>query len=276
MNSKVVMQKLHTAVSMGSPIIVAGVGSGLTAKAAVAGGADMLAVYSTAILRIRGVPTALAFLPYDNANELTMTAAPEVLANAGDVPVILGFGAHDPRVPIEQLLDQAEAVRAAGVTNEPFLGLYSQDLRAQLEAAQLGFSRELVLLKRAVERGIVALGWAFSAEEARSIAETGAQIIGAMVGVTAGGPAGGTAMAPLDEAVEVVEAIVKAAKAVRGEVIVLGHGGPLNNPESVATILRRTGADGYVTGSTGERIPVEVGVAEAIRQFKSIDITSDD
>ncbi|MCK4900219.1 MAG: phosphoenolpyruvate hydrolase family protein, partial [Anaerolineales bacterium] len=121
MNSKVVMQKLHAAVSVGSPIIVAGVGSGLTAKAAVAGGADMLAVYSTAILRVRGVPTALAFLPYDNANELTMTAAPEVLANAGNVPVILGFGAHDPRVPIEQLLDQAEAVRAAGITNEPFL-----------------------------------------------------------------------------------------------------------------------------------------------------------
>ena len=193
MNSKVVMQKLHAAVSVGSPIIVAGVGSGLTAKAAVAGGADMLAVYSTAILRVRGVPTALAFLPYDNANELTMTAAPEVLANAGNVPVILGFGAHDPRVPIEQLLDQAEAVRAAGITNEPFLGLYSQDLRAQLEAAQLGFSRELVMLKRAVERGMVALGWSFSAEEARSIAETGAQIIGAMVGVTAGGPAGGTA-----------------------------------------------------------------------------------
>lgn len=81
------------------PIIMAGVGSGLTAKGAVLGGADLLAVYNTAVYRIKGLPTALAFLPYDDANQLTLTAAPEIIANAGNVPVLLGFGAHDPRMP---------------------------------------------------------------------------------------------------------------------------------------------------------------------------------
>jgi predicted TIM-barrel enzyme len=34
-------------------------------------------------------------------------------------------------------------------------------------------------------------------------------------------------------------------------------------------MLRQTRAHGYVTGSTGERMPVEVAVAEAVRRFKS-------
>jgi predicted TIM-barrel enzyme len=53
--------------------------------------------------------------------------------------------------------------------------------------------------------------------------------------------------------------IAKAA----AKVIILGHGGPRNDPASVATVLNRTGADGYVTGSTGEHMPVEEGVAKS-------------
>ena len=276
MNSKEVVQKLQATVTAGAPVIVAGVGSGLTAKAAAAGGADMLAVYNTAVYRIRGVPTALAFLPYDNANELTILTAPEVISNAGDVPVILGFGAHDPRTAIQELINRAEALGANGITNEPFLGLYGHDLRAQLEAAGLGFSRELELLRQGVDRGMVALGWAFSADEAKLLVESGVQVVGAMVGVTAGGKAGGSLSTPLDEAIKKIEAVVQIAKAASRDVIVLGHGGPLNDPASVATVLNRTGADGYVTGSTGERMPVEVGVAEAISGFKAIKLTSDD
>jgi len=270
MRSQALVQDLRDTLSAGSPIILAGVGSGLTAKGAVAGGADVLAVYNTAVYRLRGVPTALAFLPYDNANDLTLAAAPEVLANAGDVPVILGMGAHDPRTPIEQLLDHVEHLGAAGVTNEPFLGIYGQDLRAQLDAAGLGFERELELIRHAVERGFLALGWTFSPEEAALMAEAGSQIIGAVVGVTAGGPAGGSLVTSLDEAVETVKAIVEAAREVSKDIIVLGHGGPLNTPHSVAEVIQRSGADGYATGSTGESIPVEAGVAEAISQYKAI------
>ena len=40
---------------------------------------------------------------------------------------------------------------------------------------------------------------------------------------------------------------------------------------SVAAVIERTGADGYVTGSTGERIPVEKSVAQTIRSFKMLD-----
>lgn len=272
-----VVRKFEEIRESGKPLILAGVGSGLTAKGAVLGGADLLAVYNTAVYRIQGLPTALAFLPYDNANQLTITSAPEVIANAGNVPVLLGFGAHDPRMPVEKLVDLAKNFKVAGVTNEPFLGLYGYELRVQIENAGLGFSRELALIECAVENGLVTLGWTFSVEEAIAMAKAGAQLIGAMAGgITAGGSAGGVQTFSIDQAVEQVGSIVEAVKSIRKEIFILGHGGPLADPESVSEVLRLTGADGYATGSSGERVPVERGVAEAIRQFKSIDITSDD
>jgi predicted TIM-barrel enzyme len=268
---------LQPARQTGYPVILAGVGSGLTAKAAVRGGADILAVYNTAVYRIKGLPTALAFLPYDDANQLTLTAAPEIIANAGNVPVLLGFGAHDPRMPAEKLVDLAVGFKATGITNEPFLGLYGHELRVQIENAGIGFSRELALIECAVEKGLLTLGWTFSAEEAAAMANAGAQIVGAMAGgITAGGAAGGVQTSSLDQAVDQIGDIVNAVKSVRQEILVLAHGGPLADPESVSEVLRKTGADGYATGSSGERVPVEQGVAETVHQFKSIVISSDD
>jgi predicted TIM-barrel enzyme len=270
MKADLVLERLTAAIHRGEPIIVAGVGSGLTAKGAVAGGADALAIYNTAVYRIMGLPTALAFLPYDNANALTLRVAPEIMAVAGDVPVLVGLGAHDARRSLEALLDEVTALGAAGVTNEPFIGIYGDDLRSQLDAAGLGFEREVMLIGRAVERGMLALGWAFSPEEAGIMAKVGAQMVGAMVGVTGGGPAGGAALTSFDDAVNRIDAVYRAALDVREDVIVLGHGGPLNDPASVGELLQHTGAHGYVTGSTGERMPAEQGVAEAIRRFKSL------
>lgn len=261
----------------GNPVIMAGIGSGLTAKGAVGGGADLLAVYNTAVYRIQGLPTALAFLPYDNANDLTISTAPEVMANAGDTPVLLGFGAHDPRKPVPILVEMAEKLGAAGVTNEPFLGLCGYELRVQLENAGIGFVRELELINYAVSRGMIALGWVFSVEEAEEMVKAGAQIVGAMAGgITAGGSAGGVQTSSIDQAVDQIGAVVEAVKAFSQDILVLGHGGPLADPESVSEVLWRTGADGYATGSSGERVPVERGVAEAIRQFKTIHMSSED
>jgi predicted TIM-barrel enzyme len=245
----------------GSPVIVAGVGCGLTAAGAAQGGADLLAVYNTAVYRVRGLPTALAFLPYDDCNALTLAAAPEVLAAAGNVPVLLGFGAHDPRRTPRALVDAALAAGAAGVTNEPFLGLYGADLRAQLEAAGLGFQRETALVRLAVGQGLIGLGYAFNPAEARGMAEAGAHVIGAMVGTPR-----------LEQAALQIAAMVEAARATNPEVLVLVHGGPLMDPDSVARVLAMTGADGYITGSSGERLPVRTAVAEAIRAFKSMDV----
>jgi predicted TIM-barrel enzyme len=250
----------------GGAIVVAGVGSGLTASAAVAGGADLIATYGTAVYRILGVPTALAFLPYDDANKLTFGLLPEIVGRSGGTPVIAGLGAHDPRRSVEWLVEEAIAGGAAGVTNEPFAGIYGPALQAELEAAGYGFGREVALLQAAARRGLLTLGWAFDDAETRRLCDAGVDVIGAMAGITGGRGDADEAGAAIDR----LGSMVETARRARPESIVVLHGGPLGDPPAVAAALARTGADGYATGSSAERTPVFAAVRDAVAAFRAI------
>lgn len=252
----------------GDGLLVAGVGSGLTAKGAAEGGADLLACYATACHRVMGLPSTLSFLPYADANDVTLRALPDVVA-ASDVPVIAGVGAHDPRIDLSRLIDDATARGAVGVTNEPFIGMYTGDLRTQLEAAGLGYDRELALIRLAGEAGLLTLGWAWSADDARRMSQVGASMIGAMLGVSAGGSMGSSPAYALDDGIALLTEIVAAARLENPEAVVLLHGGPLHDPASVAKALRATDANGYVAGSTVERGPAVRGIAQAAREFRT-------
>jgi predicted TIM-barrel enzyme len=269
-----VLERFEAVRSARRALVVAGVGSGITARGAASGGADAVAVYNTAVYRIMGLPTALAFLPYDDCNAVTLDAAPEVIAAAGSTPVIIGFGAHDQRRSLDHLVDAAELIGAAGVTNEPFLGMYDAALAAPLVAAGLGFDRERELVRRAVERGLVGFGWAFSPDEASSMVDAGASIVGAMLReVTTAAdtpPNDADLRRALEPAARQLREIVARVRRESRSAFVLIHGGPLSDPTSVEVALELTGADGYVTGSTGERQPVERAVANAIRSFKAL------
>ena len=254
----------------GGAIVVAGVGSGLTAAAAAAGGADALACYGTAAYRILGVPTALAFLPYDDTNALTLELVPTIVERAGATPVIAGLGAHDPRRSLERLVDAAATAGAAGVTNEPFVAIYGPALRAELEAAGYGFGREVALLQAAARRGLLTLGWAFDEEEVRRLLGAGVDVVGAMAGITGGRTAGGEPAEPAAEAVARLGSMVEVARTARADAIVLLHGGPLGDPVSVGKALAATGADGYVTGSSAERSPVFAAVRDVVAAFRRL------
>lgn len=231
------VDQVHAA--MGTPqgsgtLLIAGVGNGLTARGAAAGGADMLACYSAACYRTMGLPSALAFLPYDDANTQTRDRLPEVLAAAGDRPVLAGVGAHDPRRPPAQLLDEIAQLGAAGVTNEPFIGMYQGDLHRQLESAGLGYDREVALIEAAADRGLGTLGWAWTPDEARRMAGAGAQLVGAMLGVSAGADLGSEPAHDLRAGIRALTDMVTAARAENPTTTVVIHGGPLNDPHSVA------------------------------------------
>jgi predicted TIM-barrel enzyme len=176
--------KLSSSARAKKPLIIAGVGCGLTARGASEGGADLLAVYNTAIYRIRNLPSILAFLPGDDPNALTRATAAEVVANAGDRPVLLGFAVHNPQLSFDRLLDQTVVLGGAGITNEPFVGLYGSAFGRQLERAGCGFSGEVAFIEAAARRGMMTLGWACDPEEARRMSGAGADLIGLMLGIT--------------------------------------------------------------------------------------------
>ncbi len=269
-NSAEILDKLKRIRADHQPVVIAGVGCGLTARAAASGGADLLAVYSTAIYRIQGLPAALSFLPYDNANDITFSASAAVMANAGDVPVLFGLGVHDPRTTPEKLVNMALSLGAVGVLNEPFVGMYGHQLSNELEKSGFGFSREVELIQNAVHRGLITLGWVFNQEEAMRMVDVGTHILGIILAITRDESGDDDQSILVDDAIQRIDSIVTNVKRIRDDIIILGHGGPLNSPAVVGEVMERTHIDGIFTGSTGERFPIENGVADAVRQYKKM------
>jgi predicted TIM-barrel enzyme len=265
-----VRERLLQQIDTGKPLLMFGAGIGLTAKCAELGGADLIAVYSTAIYRMKGQHTLMAFLPYSNANEHVAKMATEILPAVKETPCIVGIGAHDPSLDMESFLDKMMGLGFSGVTNEPFAGIYGPAFAAQLEQAGLGFSREVELIALAHEKDIFTSGWAFNPEEARRMAEAGADVVGALVGVTAGGLSGAEKSQTLEEATEMVRAICRAAKEVNPQVMILTHGGPFKDPSSAEYSIAKSDAVGYAAGSSGERMPTERAVIEVTKSYKNM------
>ena len=267
---KQVLDRLHHQIQARKPLLMFGAGIGLTAKCAELGGADLIAVYSTAIYRMKGQHTLMAFLPYSNANEHVARMAGEILPAVKETPCIAGIGAHDPGLNLELFLDEMMSLGFSGVTNEPFAGIYGPEFAGQLEAAGLGFSREVELIALAHSKDIFTYGWAFNPEEARRMAAAGADVVGALVGVTAGGLSGAAETQSLERATEAVQAMFLAAREVNPGIIVFTHGGPFKDPETAEYSLLHSGAVGYAAGSSGERLPTENAVVAVTRSYKKM------
>jgi predicted TIM-barrel enzyme len=264
------MDRLRQQLKVKKPLLMFGAGIGLTAKCAELGGADLIAVYSTAIYRMMGQHTLMAFLPYANANEHVARMAKEILPAVKETPCIVGIGAHDPALNQERFMDEMMALGFSGVTNEPFAGIYGPEFADQLESAGLGFSREAEMIALAHSKGIFTYGWAFNPQEARKMAEVGADIVGALVGVTTGGLSGAKNSLTLEQASGAVQAICQAAKEVNPDILVFTHGGPFKDPETAEYSILHSDAVGYAAGSSGERLPTEKAITEVTKSYKSM------
>lgn len=265
-----VLERLHGQIREGKPLLMFGAGIGLTARCAEMGGADLIAVYSTAIYRMKAQATLMAFLPYSNANVEVPRMAVEILPAVKETPCIVGIGAHDPGLNQEKFMDEMLAMGFSGVTNEPFAGIYGPEFAGQLEAAGIGFSREAEMIALAHDKNIFTFAWAFNPEEARRMAEAGADCVGALVGVTAGGLTGAKKSLSLEEATASAQEMCRAAKAVNPEILLFTHGGPFKDPQTAEYSILHTDAVGYAAGSSGERLPTEKAVTEVTRQYKTV------
>ncbi|MDD4550222.1 MAG: phosphoenolpyruvate hydrolase family protein [Syntrophomonadaceae bacterium] len=267
-----ILERLNAQINLGRSILMFGAGIGLTAKCADIGGADLIAVYSTARYRMIGQSTLLAWLPYGDANECVAKMAREIIPVVKEAPCIAGIGAHNPALDLDKWLDEMMDLGFSGITNEPFVGLYGEFFAGQLEAAGIGFSREVNLIEKAHKKDIFTVAWAFNPEEAKTMAAAGADVIGAIIGVTAGGLTGSRYVVNLEEAVTEVQKICTAAKAVNPDIIILTHGGPFKDVETAQYSINHSSAAGYASGSSGERIPTEKAVIDLTRAYKKMSL----
>ena len=267
-----VLERLAAVRSRGEPLVFGGAGVGLVAKAADRAGIDVLMAYNTGPFRMDGHGSLAGYLAYGDANALTLELGRRLLPVIEQTPVVGGIGAADPYRDVARLVDEYLAVGFSGVTNVPTAGLYGGDFRRHIDATNLGYPREVELIRPCRDRDVFSVAYAFSPDEAAAMAEAGADVVGAHTGLTGGGLIGAQETPSLDEACEATQRMTEAAIAARADVLVVAHGGPFEDPESVRTAFERTDVHGYLGASSIERLPVERAVAEVVRAFKALTV----
>src|SRR3990172_3368242 len=90
------LARLRAQVKAGKPIIGAGAGTGLSAKCAEAGGADLIIIYNSGRYRMAGRGSLAGCMPYGDANAIVVEMASEVLPVVQQTPVLAGVCGTDP------------------------------------------------------------------------------------------------------------------------------------------------------------------------------------
>jgi len=266
-----VLTRLRKSIDAGIPIIGAGAGTGISAKFEEAGGVDLIIIYNSGRYRMAGRGSLAGLMPYGDANAIVMEMAGEVLTIVEDTPVLAGVCGTDPFRQMDKFLQEVKSIGFAGVQNFPTVGLIDGLFRQNLEETGMGYGLEVEMIRLAREMDLVTTPYCFYPEEGRLMAEAGADIIVAHMGLTTKGSIGATTAVTLEEAPAKVQEIADAAKAVNPDVIVLCHGGPISEPEDAEYVLQRTeGVHGFYGASSMERLPVEVAIAEHMRKFKAV------
>jgi predicted TIM-barrel enzyme len=273
MRRREALDRLRAQVEQGRPIIGAGAGTGLSAKCAEAGGGDLIIIYNSGRYRMAGRGSLAGLMPYGDANAIVVEMAAEVLPIVRETPVLAGVCGTDPFRLMPVFLRQLKEIGFTGVQNFPTVGLVDGIFRLNLEETGMGFELEVEMIRAAHELDLLTCPYVFDPEQARMMAEAGADVLVPHMGLTTKGAIGAQTAKTLDECVGLIQAMRDAAVAVNPDVLVLCHGGPIAEPEDAAYVLERTqGVVGFFGASSMERLPTEVAMTENMRRFKAIPV----
>ncbi|MQA03800.1 MAG: phosphoenolpyruvate hydrolase family protein [Streptosporangiales bacterium] len=257
----------------GEPIVGGGAGTGLSAKCEEAGGIDLIVIYNSGRYRMAGRGSLAGLLAYGNANDIVVDMAREVLPVVDHTPVLAGVNGTDPFMITDRFLGELAGLGFAGVQNFPTVGLIDGVFRANLEETGMGYVLEVEMVAAAAAADLLTTPYVFSAADAEAMTAAGADIIVCHMGLTTGGAIGAETAKSLDDCVRLVDEWSSAARAVRDDVLVLVHGGPVSSPDDAAYVLSRTSyCHGFYGASSMERLPTERALTEQTRMFKQIDV----
>ncbi len=266
-----ILQRLRAQVAAGRPIVGAGAGTGISAKFAEAGGADIIIIYNSGRYRMAGRGSLAGLLPYGDANGIVVEMASEVLPVVRHTPVLAGVCGTDPFRLMPVFLRQLRDIGFSGVQNFPTVGLIDGHFRANLEATGMGYDKEIEMIHLAHQMDLFTSPYVFDADQAHEMARVGADQLVAHVGLTTSGSIGAGVAMTLDEAIEKVMEIAEAGRQVRSDILVICHGGPFDEPDQVGIALRRMpGIVGFFGASSIERLPTERAIRMQVEAFKNL------
>jgi predicted TIM-barrel enzyme len=266
-----VLQRLRSVIADGRPIIGGGAGTGISAKFEEAGGVDLIIIYNSGRYRMAGRGSLSGLMPYGDANAIVVEMASEVLTVVRNTPVLAGVCGTDPFRQMALFLKQVADVGFSGVQNFPTVGLIDGLFRKNLEETGMGYGLEVDMIRLAHEMDLLTTPYCFDPVDAVAMAQAGADIVVAHLGLTTKGSIGATTAVTLEDAPKKVQEIADAAKRVNKDVIVLCHGGPISEPADAEYVLARTeGIHGFYGASSMERLPVEKAITGTMREYKAI------
>jgi predicted TIM-barrel enzyme len=265
------LRRLHGNVAGGRPIIGAGAGTGISAKFAERGGVDLIIIYNSGRYRMAGRGSLAGLLPYGDANAIVQEMASEVLPVVQDTMVLAGVCGTDPFRLMPVLLKKLKAMGFDGVQNFPTVGLFDGVMRTNLEETGMGYGLEVDMIGEAHKLDMLTCPYVFEPDDARAMAEAGADVLVPHMGLTTKGSIGAETALTLEDSAKRVQAMRDAAVQVNPDIIVLCHGGPIAEPQDAQFILDNTeGVAGFFGASSIERLATEPAIEGQARKFKQL------
>ena len=265
------LAKFKEQVANGKILVGVGAGTGITAKSSEAGGADMLIIYNSGRYRMAGRGSLAGLLSYGDANQIVVEMGAEVLPVVKHIPVLAGVCGTDPFRVMEIYLKQLKAQGFNGVQNFPTVGLIDGVFRQNLEETGMGYGLEVEMIRKAHELDMLTCPYVFDPDQARAMAEAGADILVAHMGLTTKGTIGAKTALTLDDCVVKIKDIIKAGREVNPDIMVICHGGPIAEPDDAQYVISRVPEiDGFFGASSIERFAAERGIKAQAAAFKAI------
>ena len=261
---------MNSRIANRDPILMSGVGNGLSAKFMEKGGIDILGVYNSCKYRINGYGSLAGMLPVGNANEVVYHMGErDILPQVKEVPVIAGVNLNDCTMDIRAYLESIARLGFCGVHNFPTVAWFDGVFRETLEATGLGFDVEIEGFKIAKEAGLVTFGYAFNKEDTRKMMnEAQVDVFVFHAGITKGGTTGVADVESIEETARRSQECYDIARAAKSDVILLAHGAALAEPKDARFMMEHTDAAGIQVGSAIERLAIEAPLYERTRAFK--------
>src|SRR3954465_13315573 len=267
-NGEQARARLRATLADGGTGVGAGAGPGLSAKCAEAAGADLIIIYNSGRYRMAGRGSLAGLMPYGDANGIVVEMAREVLPVVRNTPVLAGVCGTDPFRVMDRFLRDLKQLGFSGVQNFPTVGLIDGQFRESLEETGMGFDHEVEMIARAHDLDLLTCPYVFDPDQAKAMANAGADLLIAHMGLTTKGSIGAGTAITLDQSVARIQAIQQAAVSVSPEILVLCHGGPIAEPDDVQYVFSRTrGVSGFFGASSIERLPTERAITEQVMSF---------
>jgi len=280
-----ILDRLAKKQQAGLPIMIASAGSGLVAKLLEKAGTDCINTFSGARLRSNGMGTMAMMWPILDSNQQTLDYTREDIMPAltGDAFVCACINANDPLRDMRMVLDDLKRMGVQAVSNiGPSISYVDHDseIYKVLTSAGITIDNEIEMLKLAKdEMDMVSVGLAFTEADALRICEEAQPHVFCFhAGTTKGGLSGYDNGIDLETTAANTEAVLEKLREVSPDTLFVCHGAAMETVDDAQHMLDNTSADGFWTGSSTERLPIERAVTEAAEGFARLRFskTSDD